>query len=258
MQADPNIVETLKSTGVALVPGVLGRDEALEMRPLLQQAIDDDLAGMGSQPSYADRWMVHNLMVRGEPFLKLLENERLHAYLSEVISNTCIVYAYTSSSMPPKGSNFSRRIHTDSPRVIPDYWTNVGVMVALDDFTEKNGATYFMPNSQLRLEAPAESEFEANAIRLYPKAGDAIYFNARTWHRGGINETDAPRHCVTINVCRSYMKQRFDYPRLIPSDLIEMLGPVGRRFIGMDTRVPASLDEYYLPPEQRLYKAGQG
>jgi ectoine hydroxylase-related dioxygenase (phytanoyl-CoA dioxygenase family) len=258
MQADPKIVEALKGNGVALVPGVLARDAALSTRPLLQRAIDEDLERFGDDPNYIDRWMVHNLMVRGEPFLKLLDNERLHAYLAEVISNTNIVYAYTSSSMPPNGTNYSGRIHTDCPRVIPGYWTNVGVMVALDDFTAENGATYFLTKSQWREDAPSEEEFVANAIRLYPKAGDAIFFNARTWHRGGINTTDKPRHCVTINVCRAYMKQRFDYPRLIPKDLIAELGPLGRRFIGMDSRVPASMEEYHLPASQRLYKSGQG
>jgi ectoine hydroxylase-related dioxygenase (phytanoyl-CoA dioxygenase family) len=258
MKADHDIVAQLKTEGVALVPGILPREEALAARPLLKNAIDEDLERMGGNPNYVDHWMVHNLMTRGEPFLSLLENRTLHAYLDEALSPTCILYAYTSSSMPPNGSNLSRRIHTDCPRIIPGYWTNVGVMVALDDFTPTNGATYFLPRSQWREEAPSEEEFEANAIRLFPKAGDAIFFNARTWHRGGVNETQSPRHCVTMNVCRSYMKQRFDYPRLIPEHLIARLGPVGRRFIGMDTRVPSSLEEYYLPVEQRLYKAGQG
>jgi ectoine hydroxylase-related dioxygenase (phytanoyl-CoA dioxygenase family) len=258
MDADPRIIEEIRSRGVGLVPAILPRAEALAARETLQNAIDDDIARLSGNPHYTDHWMVHNLMVRGAPFLRLLENEALHAHLSPLMSDKCIIYAYTSSSMPPKGSNFSRRIHTDSPRVIPGYWTNVGIMVALDDFTPDNGATYFLPNSQWQVETPGEAEFEAKAVRLYPKAGDAIYFNARTWHRGGVNETDAPRHCVTMNVCRSYMKQRFDYPRLIPESLIAKLGPLGRRFIGMDTRVPSSMDEYYVPPEQRLYKAGQG
>jgi ectoine hydroxylase-related dioxygenase (phytanoyl-CoA dioxygenase family) len=258
MKPDAGLIDRILAEGVGLVPGVLPRAAALAARSLLQAAIDEDIIKMSGNPHYVDHWMVHNLMVRGEPFLRLLENPVLHAYLAPLLSETCIIYAYTSSSMPPKGSNSSRRIHTDSPRVIPGYWTNAGVMVALDDFTPDNGATYFLPRSQWQFDAPSEAEFEAKAIRLYPKAGDAIFFNARTWHRGGVNETDAPRHCVTMNVCRSYMKQRFDYPRLIPESLIEKLGPLGRRFIGMDTRVPASLDEYYVPPERRLYKAGQG
>lgn len=258
MQPDLSLLSTLKYEGVVVIPGVLDRDEALGMRPLLQKAIDDDLAEWGEHPQYIDTYMVHNLMVRGKPFLHLLENEKIHAYLSEVLGDTCIVYAYTSSSTPPRGSNYSNRLHTDCPRVIPGYWTNAGVMVALDDFTIENGATRFLPRSQWRTEPPTEDEFDAHALRLFPKAGDAVIFNARTWHRGGVNETDQPRHCVTMNVCRSYMKQRFDYPRLVPQELIDELGPVGKRFLGMDTRVPSSLEEYYVPEEQRLYKAGQG
>jgi ectoine hydroxylase-related dioxygenase (phytanoyl-CoA dioxygenase family) len=243
---------------MVLVPDVLPRDEALLMRPLLQQAIDEDLARWQGTTGYVDQWMVHNLMVRGQPFLRLLENQVLHAYLDEMLSDTCIVYAYTSSSMPPRGSNYSRRLHVDCPRVIPGYVTNVGVTLALDDFTEENGATQLLPNSQWRTDVPSETEFDRNAVRLMPKAGQAILFNARTWHRGGLNRTDKPRHAVTINVCRSFMRQRFDYPRLMPSESLAELGPIGRRFLGFNVRVPASLEEYYVPEERRLYKGGQG
>ena len=54
------------------------------------------------------------------------------------------------------------------------------------------------------------------------------------------------------------MRQRFDYPRLVPKEVTEQLNEVGRRFLGFNVRVPTSLEEFYLPPEQRLYKAGQG
>jgi ectoine hydroxylase-related dioxygenase (phytanoyl-CoA dioxygenase family) len=255
---DPSIASRLKEEGVALIPDVLPREEALTMRPMLQQAIDEDIARWQGKPGYIDHWMVHTLMVRGLQFLRLLENSVLHTYLDEILSDTCILYAYTSSSMPPRGTNYSRRIHVDCPRVVPGYVTNVGVTLALDDFTEANGATEVLPNSQWRTDAPNEAEFDRKAVRLMPRAGQAIMFNARTWHRGGLNRTDAPRHAVTLNVCRSFMRQRFDYPRLVPPELVAQLGPVGRRFLGFNVRVPTSLDEYYVPEEKRLYKAGQG
>jgi ectoine hydroxylase-related dioxygenase (phytanoyl-CoA dioxygenase family) len=258
VKANPELLSRLKYEGVALIPDVLPRDEALAMRPLLQQAIDCDLARWQDKPGYADHWMVHNLMVRGLPFLRLLENPVLHAYLDEMLSETCIVYAYTSSSMPPRGTNHSRRIHVDCPRVIPGYITNVGITLALDDFTEENGATELLPNSQWRTDVPTDAEFDRSAARLMPQAGQAIVFNARTWHRGGVNRTAEPRHAVTINACRSFMRQRFDYPRLVPPELLNQLGPVGRRFLGFSVRVPTSLDEYYVPEERRLYKGGQG
>jgi ectoine hydroxylase-related dioxygenase (phytanoyl-CoA dioxygenase family) len=251
-------MSVLKTEGVVLVPDVLPRIEALSMRALLQKAIDEDIERWQSAPGYVDQWMVHNLMVRGAPFLRLLENPVLHAYLDAMLSDTCIVYAYTSSSMPPHGSNYSRRLHVDCPRVIPGYVTNVGITLALDDFTEENGPTELLPNSQWRTDMPSDAEFERNAVRLMPKAGQAILFNARTWHRGGLNRTDKPRHAVTINACRSFMRQRFDYPRLVPQEALAELGPVGRRFLGFNVRVPASLEEYYVPEERRLYKSGQG
>ena len=37
-----------------------------------------------------------------------------------------------------------------------------------------------------------------------------------------------------------------------------ILGETGRRFLGFNVRVPTTLDEYYLPPDQRLYKPNQG
>ena len=138
------------------------------------------------------------------------------------------------------------------------YVTNVGITLALDDFTDENGATQALPYSQQRLEPPGEAEFERDAVRLMPRAGQAIMFNARIWHRGGINRSAQPRHAVTINACRSFMRQRFDYPRLVPPALVDELGPVGRRFLGFNVRMPTSLEEYYVPEDRRLYKAGQG
>jgi len=258
MAPDKSLLGDFAKQGFAIIPGVMPRDMALGLRPLLQGAIDHELDRWDGNPQYIDHWMVHNLMMHGEPFLRLLEDPAMHAYVDAVLGDTCTVYAYTSSSMPPRGTNYSRRIHVDCPRVIPGYVTNLGWLLALDDFTDDNGATYCLPGSQQRLEAPGEDEFYAGAQRWYPKAGDAVLFNARLWHAGGENRTATPRHALTINVCRSYMRQRFDYPRLVPSHLVEKLGPVGRRFLGFNVRVPASLEEYYVPADQRLYLGGQG
>ena len=32
----------------------------------------------------------------------------------------------------------------------------------------------------------------------------------------------------------------------------------GRRLLGMNVRMPTTLDEFYLPPDQRLYLPAQG
>jgi ectoine hydroxylase-related dioxygenase (phytanoyl-CoA dioxygenase family) len=251
-------LDQIKSRGFALVPGLLTSAQAAEMRSLLQTYVDEDLQKWAGRDDYPDRWMVHNLMFRSLPFARLLEHAEMHTYLSALLGDTCVLYACTSSSLPPRGANMSNRVHVDCPRVIPGYITNVGGTFALDEFTEANGATYFLPGSTERLTAPSEQEFLAHAERVFPKAGDAVIFNARTWHMGGVNRTERARHGFAFQACRSFMRHRFDYPRMVPAEILATLGETGRRFLGFNVRVPTSLDEYYLPPDQRLYKSNQG
>ena len=206
----------------------------------------------------ADDYMVHNPMMLDPTFFSVLQHPEIVRVADIFLGPTSILYAFTTSSMPAGGTNYSHRIHVDCPRVIPGYMTNIGVMVALDDFTAENGATYFLPESFERVEPPTYDEFFESAERVYPRCGDLVVFNARTWHSGGQNITDRDRHALTLNLCRSYMRQRFDYPRLVGDQTAESLSKTLRRMLGFDVRVPTSLEEYYLPEEHRLYKANQG
>lgn len=253
----PEIEQEIRERGYANVGRLLGDDEIAVVRAALQKAVDTEIATWSGNPWYKDHWMVHNLMMHDTVFLDLLENPVMHDYLSRLLSPFCTLYAYTSSSLPPNGSNFSRRIHVDAQSESLDYITNIGVLIALDDFSDENGATYYLPGSHLSLEVPSEETFFRDAKRVYPKAGEAVIFNARTFHYGGTNSTNTARHAVTLNVCRHWMKQRFDYPRMLRADQADRLSERGRSFLGYDSRIPVNLEEYYVPPSDRLFKAGQ-
>lgn len=247
----------VRTEGFTTVEGVFDTALAERLRGLL--ALHAEQQRREADPHRViDDFMVHNLMMLEDEFMQALANPCIVAALDELLGPTSLVYAYTSSSMPAGGTNYSHRVHVDCPRVIPGYPTNVGVIVALDDFTAENGASYFLPGSFERTTPPTDDEFFADAVRAYPRRGDIVVFNARTWHLGGMNTTDRDRHALTLNACRSYMRQRFDYPRMIDPDVADGLSPVLRRLLGFDVRVPASLDEYYLPEDHRLYKTGQG
>jgi len=134
----------------------------------------------------------------------------------------------------------------------------MGVIFPLDDFNEENGATYYLKGSHKLPDLPDETSFFEKASRACCAAGDMILFNGRLAHAAGANSTSRARHSLTINICRSYMRQRFDFPRLVPRGLINNLGDDGRRLIGMNVRMPTTLEEFYLPEDQRLYKPNQG
>jgi ectoine hydroxylase-related dioxygenase (phytanoyl-CoA dioxygenase family) len=200
---------------------------------------------------------VQDLLAHDVRFARLLEDARLDQLLSPLLGAYWVLYAFTTSSIPPHGRNYGGRVHVDSPRLIPGYPTNIGVIWALDDFTIDNGATEVLPGSHHSSIAPTDALFESAHVGLTCRSGALIVFQARMFHRAGVNRTDAWRHSLTMNCCRPFMKQRLDWVRLVPSEIADSLNEMARRVLGFYTRVPTSMDEYNVPPEKRLYRGGQ-
>jgi len=255
MSSEESTLETLARDGYAIVPGVLPAGTVARLRVDLEAAIVTEAAYHGGA-DYVDYGMVLVCCTRARSFVDVLAEDSIMGTINSIVGEGSIVYAYTSSSMPPGRANYSYRIHVDSPRIIPGYETNAGVMVLLDDFTAENGATWVLAGSQHRREAPSEEEFFANAKRVIAPAGSAVYLNPRVWHSGGKNETKAWRHSITMNMCRGYMKQRLDIPKMMAASGVDLTGVSEKALqkMGFYAQVPESLDEYYLPPEKRKYR----
>lgn len=246
-------VKNIQTQGYEIVEGVLDKAFTERCKRELDAAIVSDAEKYG-EAGRRDYGMVLLCSLHGGTFLEALANPRLMEPFNAVLGEGCIIYAYTSSSMPPSSGNYSVRIHVDCPRIIPNYVTNMGATILLDDFTEENGATWFLPGSQTRADAPSEDEFYRNSKRLIAKAGSVLYFNARLWHAGGQNKTNVWRHALTINMGRSYMKQRIDIPRAMSSMDCSKLPQSVLQKLGFLSQPPTSLEEYYLPLERRSYK----
>lgn len=250
-----DVVLELDREGYAVVPDVLSADTVARLKADLDVAIEKEVA-FHRGTEYLDYGMVLVCCTYARSFVDVLADEKVMAPLCHVLGDGCIVYAYTSSSMPPRKSNYSRRIHVDSPRMIPGYETTMGVVLPLDDFTAENGATWALAGSHRTKEPPTEAHFYANAKRILAPAGSAVYLNPRLWHAGGDNTTDAWRHAITISMCRPYMKQRLDIPKMMAKSGVDLTGVSERALqkMGFHAQVPESLEEYYQPPEKRKFR----
>ena len=242
--------------GAVVLRGIVPPEVVARMRADLTSAMDEDKARFGSAHPFPG--MVHALMVRGASFLDLLAVDAVRAVSRAVLGHGAIVHAFNSSSLPPRGTNYAGRIHVDSPRHVPGYATNLGLAFPLDAFTRENGAMEIWPQSFQFATPPAIEEFDANKVVL---AGlmpcDAVCFNSRCWHQSGVNATAEWRHAVTLNVCRAFMRQQFDFPRLIRAEVAERLSEDVRQFLGYHVRMPASIEEFFAPADQRSYRPGQ-
>jgi ectoine hydroxylase-related dioxygenase (phytanoyl-CoA dioxygenase family) len=248
--------DEMRENGAIVLRGIIPADLAERMREELTRAMDEDIQRFGASHPFPG--MVHALMVRGASFLELLSVDAVRAVSRAILGHGAIVHAFNSSSLPPHGTNYAGRIHVDSPRHVPGYATNLGLAFPLDEFTIENGAMEIWPQSFRSASTPAIEEFDANKVVLAGlRPGDAVCFNSRCWHQSGVNATAAWRHAVTLNVCRAFMRQQFDFPRLLDADVAEQLSDEVRQFLGYHVRMPASFDEFFAPADRRTYRPGQ-
>jgi ectoine hydroxylase-related dioxygenase (phytanoyl-CoA dioxygenase family) len=243
----------IEERGCLLVETLLDEDLVRRCRAALETAIDAE-AGYHGTTDYADYGMIQCCPMYDRVFIDLLDIDDLIAPINELLGSGSIVYSYASSSLPPGGTNFAARVHVDCPRLIPGYLTNMGVVVLLDDFTEENGATFYLPGSHTRTGPPGRDEFFSHAEQLVAPAGSAWFVNPRVWHAAGTNTTDRWRHSIGVNMCRPYMKQRIDIPRLLAGADLEGVTDNALQKLGFHAQPPTSLDEYYAPPENRTFR----
>lgn len=242
--------------GAVVIKNILNKSFIQELKTNLQICINEDELEYGK--GYAFYGMVHALMTRKNIFRSVLEDSLIMNLMRQILGHGAIVHAFNSSSMPPNNSNYAGAIHVDSPRCIPGYITNMVLTIALDDFTQKNGAMEIWLKSFDQIDKPSIEDFNNNRIVLDNiKAGDAIFFNARCWHKGGVNQTDSWRHAIAVTGCRSYMKQQFDFTKMFSEQDVANFSETFKQFMGYHVRIPKSMEEFLLPPEERLYKGGQ-
>jgi ectoine hydroxylase-related dioxygenase (phytanoyl-CoA dioxygenase family) len=85
-----------------------------------------------------------------------------------------------------------------------------------------------------------------------------VVFDSTLWHAAGANMSGKDRVAINHQFTRSYIKQQIDYVRALGDKLILAQKPRTQQLLGWYTRVVTSLDEYYRPEAERLYRRGQG
>ncbi|MCP9890256.1 phytanoyl-CoA dioxygenase family protein [Cyanobium sp. Aljojuca 7D2] len=247
--------EIVLHKGFCVIENLFPEDEVYTLRKLLESAVEQHNQNLRSD---TDRDMVHNCHEYSLKFIEPYQHPLIDDMLSQLLGYSYIIYAFQSSSLPPNGSNYARRIHCDSSRVIENYVTNIGVIITLDDYTKESGPIEFLPQSFKSTSKPTSDIFASKSEKIICNAGSCIIFNARTFHREGINHLSRYRHSLTCNFCRCYMKQRFDYVRMAEaSGSILRMTCEQRKLIGYNVRVPTSLDEFFLPSNKRMYLPNQ-
>jgi Phytanoyl-CoA dioxygenase (PhyH) len=256
MQAD---LKKLCEDGWTLLPAIVPGEFVGRLVDELERVYHDQRAlqlrnGVGDGADGT----VHHLPCAGGAFIEFLERGYGLRELDGFFSAPYILNTYGGVLNLPTGPSYVARVHRDQRTFSGNVRLMAQLLVMLDDFTDANGATYLLSGSHRLAERPPDDQFFRTAIRATGSAGSIVVFDSNLWHAAGVNTTTSPRRALTLAFTRPFMKQQFDYPRALGYDRVESFSPRLRQLLGYNARVPASLDEWYQPPERRMYRRDQG
>ena len=201
---------------------------------------------------------VHHLPALGESWLEFLEKNPAAPYIERFFGGKYVLNSFGGSANPARSQSYAHAIHRDMRSFSGPLRLMFNTIVFLDDFTAENGATWLMNGGHTLEERPSEEEFKRSAFQIIAPAGSIAMWNANLWHRGGNNCTDKQRRSVTPIFARPFMRPEFDYPRALGYENGGLYPPALRQVLGFNSRVPASLHEFYQPAIRRFYQPDQG
>jgi ectoine hydroxylase-related dioxygenase (phytanoyl-CoA dioxygenase family) len=260
----PTALEALRCAGCAVVTDVLAPELIARVRPAMYEAqahIRTDISQQRLDRA-GEIGVVRN-MPRYDPlFLELIALPEMLALVDRTVSDTAIMHLQTGLILTPweetAGQVFQHTFHQDFPRYMNGYLASINAMLAIDAFTAENGGTLVVPGTHQRSERPQQSYLHAAAVPIECPPGSMILFDSTLWHAAGRNMTGTDRLAINHQFTRSFFKQQLDYVRALGEELVLSQPPRVQQLLGWYTRVVTTLDEYYQPAEQRLYRAGQG
>jgi ectoine hydroxylase-related dioxygenase (phytanoyl-CoA dioxygenase family) len=259
------VLEDLRYVGYSVVERVLDPsfvDETRDAMYRVQERIRDELGE--ERLARAGELGVLRLMVKyDQHFFRFLELPEVLSVVDGTVSEAAILHLQNGFVLPSFApgavpESFQTSFHRDFPRHLNGYLASVNILFAIDEFSEENGATLVVPGTHQREDPPDADYLRASAIAVECPAGSMLVFDSTLWHAAGANVSGKDRLGINHQFTRSFFKQQIDYVRALGDQGVLAQKPRTQQLLGWYTRVVTSLDEYYRPASDRLYRAGQG
>ena len=111
-------------------------------------------------------------------------------------------------------------------------------IIAVDDFTESNGATVAIPGSHLWGDKYPAKDDKVKLIKAVMPKGSVLFFLGTLWHGGGANESDTPRMCLTAQYCAPFCRTQENFSLSIPKERVKSFSENIQRLLGYSIHPP--------------------
>lgn len=234
---DDSLFESYQRDGYAIVPSVLSADECGAIKDALAPFTDGTYPGRNEFEGLRSE-RVYQLLTRSPVFGDLVEHPTALAALDRILTPGYLISAYLAILVHP--GETAQDMHFDDgfvqqPRPRPS--NMVSIIWAIDDFTETNGATEFVPGSHRWADGhspPADGDIHQAIM----PAGSALIMDGLLMHRGGANIGTTDRLAITPQYCEPWSRQQENHILGTPPELTAQLSPRVRELMGYSIHPP--------------------
>lgn len=230
--ADPTQAShDLAEHGLALLAGALDSDAVREVRARLETAInlsETDGVPTRGYPFDVDtlNQRVFHLFNLDPIFVDLIQRPLALRYVEQTLGKAFLISNFSANITAPGSARMP--LHADQGYVLPPWPAeplacNVGWL--LDDFTEENGGTCYVPGSHRRGHGP-RADAIVETIAITAPAGSLMIMDGRLWHQTGTNRSPDTRRAALFGYyVRRWLRPQINWNAALWPATVATLSP---------------------------------
>jgi ectoine hydroxylase-related dioxygenase (phytanoyl-CoA dioxygenase family) len=228
-----SVVGALRRTGAAVVTNVLDADIvdacAVEIRA------EFDGRGKLQQDDFSGYRTLRCSSVLGyaPTTARMIGHPWVLAVADAILKPHCLAYRIGSTTgieiLPGEDDQVLHQDDSIYPLRIPGIEFQIGVMWALNDFTEDNGGTRVVLGSHA---VSACDEALGEPVQAVMPKGSVLFYMGSLWHGGGANRSSGPRLGLINTYALGWLRQEVNQYLAVPPEIAARYDETVRRLLG--------------------------
>lgn len=242
----------LNDRGYTLIPDFLDAKWLAQVKAIFADSLGSHCGRNNFEGTRTER--IYTLVALARVFESIVEDERVMALCDRSLAPNYLLTASQAICIYP--GETVQPWHMDDafyPIPRPRPMVSLSTIVAVDDFTQANGATEIIPGSHLWSEAEARGDYRLGeseddpdfdlrvaekSIAVEMPAGTCMVFAGNVLHRGGANRSEAPRRAFSNQYCQPWARTQENFFLAIPRERVRLMSPRLQSLLGYSIHPP--------------------